>query len=71
MNCITTPTMAVVVTTGRKNTVRNSFDIGSFGEFSTIASRKLKITRAGATSSMKMMVILNEFQNNGSSKTER
>ena len=71
MNCITTPTMAVVVTTGRKNTVRNSLDNGSFGELSTMASRKLKSTRAGATSNMKRMVILNELQNSGSSKTDR
>ncbi len=71
MNCITTPTIAVVVTTGRKKTVRKNFESGSFGEFSTIASRKLKMILAGATRSMKSSVILNEFQNSGSANTWR
>ena len=70
-NRITTPMIAVVVTTGMKNAERSRPTIGSLGEFSTMASSRLSSTRAGTTSSMNSSVILNEFQKNGSANTAR
>ena len=70
-NCMTTPTIAVVVTTGRNRAVRNSLRSGMRGELSTIASSRVASTWTGTAKTMNVSVSRNELQNIGSARTSR
>ncbi len=70
-NCMTTPTIAVVVTTGRNRAVLNSLRSGMCGELSTIAISRVASTWTGTANSMNASVSRNELQNIGSARTSR
>src|SRR5690606_12973239 len=69
MNRMTTPTIAVVVTTGMKNAVRKNPVKGSRGEVRRIATATAPQTRSGATTSVKSIVTFTDDQNCGSART--
>jgi hypothetical protein len=68
-NCMTTPTIAVVVTTGRNRAVLNNLRSGMRGELSTIAISRVASTWIGTATSMNASVSRKEFQNIGSART--